>query len=43
VPEIVAVASDRPGDEAESLPIFHLDDIRGISDFIARHLNLAPR
>ena len=43
VPEIVAVASDRPDDETESLPIFHLDDIRGISDFITRHLNLAPR
>jgi molybdopterin-guanine dinucleotide biosynthesis protein B len=41
--EIVAVASDRPGDETESLPIFHLDDIEGISDFIARHLNLTPR
>jgi molybdopterin-guanine dinucleotide biosynthesis adapter protein len=41
VPEIVAVASDRPGDETESLPIFHLDDIRGISDFITRYLNLS--
>jgi molybdopterin-guanine dinucleotide biosynthesis protein B len=43
VPEIVAVASDRPDDETESIPIFHLDDIRGISDFITRHLNLTPR
>lgn len=43
VPEIVAVASDRPDDETESLPIFHLDDIRGISDFVTRQLNLSPR
>src|SRR5262249_25768041 len=43
VPGIVAVASDRPSDETSSLPIFHLDDIRGISDFITRHLNLASR
>ena len=42
-PEVVAVASDRPGEETEPLPIFHLDDIRGISDFITRHLNLTPR
>jgi molybdopterin-guanine dinucleotide biosynthesis protein B len=41
--EIVAVASDRPGEETESLPIFHLDDTRGISDFITRHLNLSSR
>jgi molybdopterin-guanine dinucleotide biosynthesis protein B len=40
-PEVVAVASDRPGEETESLPIFHLDDIRGIADFIAGHLNLS--
>ena len=43
VPKIVAVASDRPGDEVGSLPIFHLDDIRGISDFIAKYLNLSLR
>ena len=42
-PEVVAVASDRPGEETEPLPIFHLDDIRGISDYIIRHLNLTPR
>ena len=28
-PEIVAVASDRPDEETDPLPIFHLDDIRG--------------
>ena len=43
VPKIIAVASDRPGDETGSLPIFHLDDIRGISNFIPRHFNLTPR
>jgi molybdopterin-guanine dinucleotide biosynthesis protein B len=42
-PDVVAVASDRPGDETESLPIFHLDDVQAIADFITRHLNLLPR
>jgi len=40
VPGLVAVASDRPEQEADPVPIFHLDDIRGITDFIAKHLNL---
>jgi molybdopterin-guanine dinucleotide biosynthesis adapter protein len=43
VPEVVAVASDRPGEEIEPLPIFHLNDIKGIADFITRHLNLSSR
>jgi molybdopterin-guanine dinucleotide biosynthesis protein B len=43
IPGIVAVASDRPSDETGSLPVFHLDDIPGIADFIIGHLGLAPR
>jgi molybdopterin-guanine dinucleotide biosynthesis protein B len=39
-PEIVAIASDRPGTEDGSLPTFHLDDTRGIADFIIAHLGL---
>lgn len=40
---IVAIASDRPGDETGSIPVFHLDDARGIADFITGHLGLPPR
>ena len=40
VPQVVAIASDRPGDEKESLPVFHLDDIAGIVDFIVTTLAL---
>jgi molybdopterin-guanine dinucleotide biosynthesis protein B len=39
-PEIVAIASDRPETEAGSLPTFHLDDTKGIADFIIAHLGL---
>ena len=39
-PEIVAIASDRPDTETESLPTFHLDDIAGMADFIVAHLGL---
>jgi molybdopterin-guanine dinucleotide biosynthesis protein B len=39
-PQIVAIASDRPGEEADGLPVFHLDDIGGMADFIAAHLTL---
>ena len=39
-PQIVAIASDRPGEEADGLPVFHLDDIGGMADFIAAHLRL---
>jgi len=39
-PEIVAIASDRPDTETESLPTFHLDDIVGMADFIVAHLGL---
>jgi molybdopterin-guanine dinucleotide biosynthesis protein B len=33
-PDVVAVASDRPEDETEALPIFPIDDIGHIVDFI---------
>jgi molybdopterin-guanine dinucleotide biosynthesis adapter protein len=39
-PEIVAIASDRPHEEKERLPVFHLDDIAAIADFIVAHLGL---
>jgi molybdopterin-guanine dinucleotide biosynthesis protein B len=39
-PQIVAIASDRPSEEADNLPVFHLDDIGGMADFIAAHLRL---
>lgn len=42
-PEIVAIASDRPGEEEDGLPTFHLDDVAGMTDFIAGHLGLARR
>lgn len=40
IPGIVAIASDRPKDETDPLPIFQLDDISGISDFIVGRLGL---
>jgi molybdopterin-guanine dinucleotide biosynthesis adapter protein len=42
-PEIVAITSDRPGDEKDGLPVFHLDDIGGMADFILAHLRLRSR
>ena len=39
-PQIVAIASDRPGEETDGLPVFHLDDIGGMANFIAAHLGL---
>lgn len=40
-PQVVAIASDRPGEEADALPKFHLDDVGGMADFIVGHLRLA--
>jgi len=40
-PQIVAVASDRPGSEDGTLPTFDLNDIEGIADFIVATLGLA--
>ena len=42
-PEIVAVASDRPADEKEKLPVFNLDDIAGMTDFIVAQTELGPK
>ena len=33
-PRIVAIASNRPEQEGNSLPVFHLDDVAGMVDFI---------
>jgi molybdopterin-guanine dinucleotide biosynthesis adapter protein len=40
-PQVVAIASDRPGEEADALPTFHLDDVGGMADFIVGYLRLA--
>lgn len=40
VPQVVAIASDRPGEEKETLPVFHHDDIAAMADFIIAHLRL---
>lgn len=40
-PGIVAIASDRP--ETDALPVFKLDDIAGMTDFIVDHVGLRPR
>lgn len=39
-PEVVAIASDRPEDETEPLPVFHIDAIERIVDFIITTLGL---
>lgn len=39
-PQVVAIASDRPEQEQGSLPVFHLDDIAHIADFIVANLRL---
>ena len=41
-PQIVAIASDRPEAEDGTLPVFHLDDITGMADFIVATIGLAP-
>lgn len=43
VPDVVAIASDRPGDETGTLPLFQLDDVPAIADFISFHLRLPSR
>ena len=42
-PDIVAIASDKPGEESDALPIFQIDDVAGMADFIVSHLGLPPR
>jgi molybdopterin-guanine dinucleotide biosynthesis protein B len=41
-PGIVAIASDRPENEGEGPPVFQLDDVQGITDFLLAHLGLGP-
>ncbi|MGD0533655.1 MAG: molybdopterin-guanine dinucleotide biosynthesis protein B [Methyloceanibacter sp.] len=40
-PQIVAIASDRPSEEEDGLPTFHLDDVSAMADFIVQYLRLA--
>lgn len=39
-PQVVAISSDHPGDEKEALPVFYIDDIAGMVDFIVATLGL---
>jgi hypothetical protein len=39
-PQIVAIASDRPETEGDSLPTFYLDDTKSIADFVVATLGL---
>ena len=41
-PQIVAMASDRPDGEDRSLPVFDLNDVAGIADFVVATLGLKP-
>ena len=41
-PQIVAIASDRPGSENGGLPIFNLNDIKEMADFVIATLGLEP-
>jgi molybdopterin-guanine dinucleotide biosynthesis protein B len=42
-PEIVAIASDHPEREKAALPVFRLDDVAGMADFIIAHLGLKQK
>jgi molybdopterin-guanine dinucleotide biosynthesis protein B len=39
-PQIVAIASDRPDSEGGALPVFNLNDINGLADFVIATLRL---
>ncbi|HUU25625.1 MAG TPA: molybdopterin-guanine dinucleotide biosynthesis protein B [Methyloceanibacter sp.] len=39
-PDVVAIASDRPANETEALPVFQIDEIEHIVDFIVTTLEL---
>jgi molybdopterin-guanine dinucleotide biosynthesis protein B len=39
-PQVVAIASDRPEDEEDQSPVFHIDDTGRIVDFIVATLGL---
>lgn len=40
VPQIVAIVSDRPENETDTVPVFELEDIPGMANFIVGHLGL---
>ena len=40
VPQVIAIASDCPAQEMEDLPIFHIDDVACIADFVIAYLKL---
>jgi molybdopterin-guanine dinucleotide biosynthesis protein B len=40
IPEVVAIASDHPAQETDGLPVFHIDDIGGITGFVIAYLKL---
>jgi len=42
-PGIVAIASDRPAAETETLPVFQIDDIAAIAGFVVDHLGLGRK
>ena len=39
-PQIVAIAADRPQSEDGTLPVFNLNDIKGLADFVIATLRL---
>jgi molybdopterin-guanine dinucleotide biosynthesis protein B len=39
-PQVVAIASDHPESEGGSLPVFDLDDVKGIADFVIATVGL---
>ena len=41
IPQVVAVASDRPTPDSGDLPVFHIDDVAGIASFVISYLKLA--
>ena len=43
ISHVVAIASDRPQDEKDDLPIFQIDDVTGITNFVITHLRLASK
>ena len=40
VPQIVAIVSDRPENETDPVPVFELEDIPGMANFIVGHVGL---
>jgi molybdopterin-guanine dinucleotide biosynthesis protein B len=42
-PQVVAIASDRPDAEHGTLPVFDLNDIKSIADFIVATIGLGPK